>query len=125
MTCSDNVLTIQFNNSKINLKEEVLTMTTTLQIRIDEELKQQATKVYEDLGMDLSTAIRVFLRRSVSINGMPFELVNGTTEEKALWAIENMRETSRLNGNDKMTLDEINEEIAEARKAIKARERGK
>lgn len=122
MTCSDNALTTQFNNSTINLKEEVLTMTTTLQIRIDEELKQQATKVYEDLGMDLSTAIRVFLRRSVSINGMPFELVNGTTEEKALWAIENMRETSRLNGNDKMTLDEINEEIAEARRERKARE---
>lgn len=125
MTCSDNVLTTQFNNSTINLKEEVLTMTTTLQIRIDEELKQQATKVYENLGMDLSTAIRVFLKKSVALNGMPFMLGLDKVGTDALIAMRHMQEVSRLNGNDKMTLDEINQEIEEARKARKARERGK
>lgn len=125
MNYSDNVLTSQCDNSNIKIRDEVQIMTTTLQIRIDDELKQQATKVYEELGMDLSTAVRIFLKRSVYVNGMPFELVNGTTGEKALWAMRNMQETSRLNGNDEMSLDEINKEIAKARKTIKARTRGK
>lgn len=94
-------------------------MTTTLQIRIDEDLKKQATEVFESLGMDLSTAVRVFLKKSVMENGMPFSVVNDEVGRKALIAIRDMQETSKLNGNDKMTLEEINEIIAETRKRRK------
>ncbi|MBO7078577.1 MAG: type II toxin-antitoxin system RelB/DinJ family antitoxin, partial [Bacilli bacterium] len=38
---------------------------TVLQVRVDEELKNQAGAIYNELGMDLSTAIRMFLKRSV------------------------------------------------------------
>lgn len=31
-----------------------------IQLRVDDDLKQQATKVFEELGLDLSTAIRIF-----------------------------------------------------------------
>lgn len=124
MNCNDNVLTTQREDSIINLKDEVLKMTTTLQIRIDEDLKKQATKVYEELGMDLSTAIRIFLKRSVMTHGMPFNLIIDEAGIKAMQAMDEMSRISAENGNDKMTLEEINKEIEEARKEIKKRRNG-
>lgn len=49
---------------------------TVLQIRVDEELKNSANMVLEDIGLDLSTAIRMFLNKTVALNGLPFEINN-------------------------------------------------
>ena len=38
-----------------------------LQIRVDEELKKQASAIYNELGIDISTAVRMFLKRTVQI----------------------------------------------------------
>jgi len=46
-----------------------------LQIRIEDGLKDDAQKVAESIGMDLTTAVRVFLRQLVMENGMPFRPV--------------------------------------------------
>jgi DNA-damage-inducible protein J len=46
---------------------------TRLTIRIDEELKQQAKEVYKDLGMDLTTAVTIFLKQSVRDQRLPFQ----------------------------------------------------
>lgn len=39
---------------------------------VDEDIKQQATELYAEIGMSLSTAINVFLRQSVAEGRMPF-----------------------------------------------------
>lgn len=44
-----------------------------LSIRIDDKLKEQAKEVYEELGMDLSTAVIVFLKQSVREQQLPFQ----------------------------------------------------
>ena len=49
--------------------------TSIVQFRIDDDLKNQATELYDRLGIDLSTAMRMFLKRSVSVNGIPFAMV--------------------------------------------------
>ena len=50
-------------------------MTNSLvQVRVDEQLKEEVTNLYEELGMDLSTAIRIFLKRSVQEKGIPFSM---------------------------------------------------
>ena len=49
---------------------------TVLQIRVDEDLKNNANMVLEDIGLDLSTAIRMFLNKTVTLNGLPFEINN-------------------------------------------------
>ncbi len=41
-----------------------------VQVRVDEQLKEEVTNIYEELGMDLSTAIRIFLKRSVQEQGI-------------------------------------------------------
>ncbi len=45
-----------------------------IQIRIDEELKEEAVKLFNDLGLDLSTAIRLFLKKSIDDKKIPFKL---------------------------------------------------
>ena len=94
-------------------------MATTLQVRIDEELKNQATMVFDQLGIDLSTAVRMFLKKSVAVNGIPFEVKNDSSRDRAMAALNSMRTTSEENGNSEMTLDEINAEIAKYRKERK------
>jgi DNA-damage-inducible protein J len=48
--------------------------TSVVQIRVDEELKKQATNICEELGIDLPTAVRMFLKRTVRQNGIPFSM---------------------------------------------------
>ena len=89
-------------------------MSTTIQVRIDDDLKIQATEVFDRLGIDFSTAIRMFLKKSVAVNGIPFEVRNETTSEAAA-AVESMRKTAEENRLADMTLDKINEIIGKVR----------
>lgn len=45
---------------------------TNLQIRLDDDLKNQAQAVAESMGIDLSSAVRIFLAQLVKENGFPF-----------------------------------------------------
>ncbi len=86
-----------------------------LQVRIDDDLKNQAVAVYNEIGLDLSTAIRMFLKKSVQEGGLPFDPKINLTTLNAILAVDKMRSISEANGNSEMTLDEINEEIRAAR----------
>ena len=46
-----------------------------VQFRVDDELKSEASTIYEKLGLDLSSALRMFMKRSVAMNGIPFSMV--------------------------------------------------
>ena len=45
-----------------------------LQVRVDDTLKAQADSLFASIGMDTSSAVRVFLKQSVMRGGIPFEL---------------------------------------------------
>ncbi|MEE0886010.1 MAG: type II toxin-antitoxin system RelB/DinJ family antitoxin [Treponema sp.] len=47
--------------------------TVAMNVRVDKNLKEQATELYNDLGLSLSSAINMFLRQSVRENGLPFK----------------------------------------------------
>ena len=47
---------------------------SVVQFRVEDELKAQATELFEKLGIDLSTALRIFLKRSVAAKGLPFSM---------------------------------------------------
>ncbi len=47
---------------------------TSMTIRTNKEIKQQAQKIFSDLGIDMSTAVNVFLRQVIRYRGFPFEL---------------------------------------------------
>ena len=86
-----------------------------LQVRVDDELKNQAAAIYNELGIDLSTAVRMFFKKSVLVGGIPFDTKINESTLKAILAIDRMRTISEENGNSEMTLDEINDEIKKAR----------
>ena len=86
-----------------------------LQVRVDDDLKNQASVIFNGLGIDLSTAIRMFLKKAVLERGIPFGTKFDEVTLKGILAIDRMRTISEENGNSKMTLDEINEEIKLAR----------
>lgn len=89
--------------------------TTLVQVRIDDELKNQATAVYDALGIDLSTAVRMFLKRSVMVNGVPFNMTLPKKDYKAERALQELSNIAIENGTSKMTLEEINAEIEAVR----------
>ncbi|BEU87245.1 type II toxin-antitoxin system RelB/DinJ family antitoxin [Selenomonas sp. TAMA-11512] len=43
-------------------------------IKIDEELKKDAQELFADLGMNLTTAVNVFLRQAIRFRGIPFRI---------------------------------------------------
>lgn len=92
-----------------------------LQVRIDEALKNQAAAVYNEIGIDISTAIRMFLKKSVQEGGLPFDPRINPAMLNAILAVDNMRTISEANGNSEMTLDDINKEIKAARQERKNR----
>lgn len=91
---------------------------SVMQVRIDDDLKAKAAAVYDDLGLDLPTAIRMFLKRSVVVNGVPFSMTLPRQDykaERAIRAIQSLSDAAQENGTADMTLDEINAEIAATR----------
>ena len=49
-------------------------MKTSMTIRTDSNIKQQAQRIFSALGVDMSTAINAFLRQVIYRNGFPFEI---------------------------------------------------
>ena len=46
--------------------------TVTTSIRTDAQLKQEADQLFTELGMNFSTAVNMFLRQAVRMQGLPF-----------------------------------------------------
>ena len=47
---------------------------TSMNIRMNKDVKLQAQKVFSDLGIDLTTAVNVFLRQSIRYQGFTFDV---------------------------------------------------
>jgi DNA-damage-inducible protein J len=108
------------------MKKGVIQMaeTTNLTIRIDRNLKDEADSVFSALGMNLTTAITVFVRQAVRQKKIPFEISldsgHGVMAE-AMAASERIWQASIQNGTDRMTMDGIDAEIAAVRRERKTR----
>ena len=73
---------------------------TTIQVRTDEKLKQDAMKVLARLGLDLSTAVKMFLVQVNLHKGIPFPIVtdNGFTpaqEEEIVKALRSAKKSKK------------------------------
>lgn len=47
---------------------------TTLKVNVSKAIKDEASSIYERLGISLNDAVRIFLNKTVEENGLPFEL---------------------------------------------------
>lgn len=48
---------------------------TNINIRMDSEVKKQAEELFSDLGMNMTTAINIFVKQSIRTGGIPFQIV--------------------------------------------------
>lgn len=71
--------------------------TTNLNIRTDKDIKDAAEKIFNELGMNMTTAINIFLRQTIRTNGIPFDLKLGTPNAETVAAIEEGRRIARDN----------------------------
>lgn len=93
-----------------------------IQFRADKALKQEVTEIYESLGMDLPTTLRMFMNKSKMVNGIPFEIrlpENTVTRTEAMRAFDDLR--AQASDLPELTLEEINAEIAAVRAERKKR----
>ncbi|MEZ3477061.1 MAG: type II toxin-antitoxin system RelB/DinJ family antitoxin [Lachnospiraceae bacterium] len=74
-------------------------MASTIQIRVDDDLKTKSDALFTDLGTETTTAIRMFLPQALAVNGVPFEIKRATanpyealTEQEILDKLEKSRE---------------------------------
>ena len=92
---------------------EVLNMASTIQVRVEDELKSKSDALFKDLGTDTATAIRMFLTQAVATNGFPFEIKRqiesnpyaSMTEAEMLAKLEKSREQGRFRDADLVVPD--------------------
>lgn len=65
--------------------------TTNLNIRTDKVIKDQAEAIFNELGLNMTTAVNMFLRTAVREHGIPFELKLDVPNETTAAAIEEGR----------------------------------
>lgn len=68
--------------------------TVPTQIRIEKSVKDEAVKLFNQLGLDMSSAVNMFLRQCVLREGLPFSVEMPQYNKKTLAAIEEARRMS-------------------------------
>ena len=56
-------------------------LTSAINVQVDAKVKKEATRVLKDLGLNMSTAINMFLVQVVKKDGIPFEVYNEKEED--------------------------------------------
>jgi len=69
-----------------------------IQIRIDDKTKVAADSLFNSLGLDTSTAVRMFLSASLANDGLPFTVKRQKPGNDLLEAINDTRSGTNLHG---------------------------
>lgn len=67
-------------------------------ISIDENVKRDAQALFADLGMDLSTAINIYLKKAIAEQGIPFDVKISGFNKATLKAISNVEKGIDVHG---------------------------
>ncbi len=80
----------------------------TLQMTLDDNLKEKADNLFEELGLDTPTAIKIFLKACIARSGIPFGIKNYKIPEDLEEAIRDTNDLRNLYG----PFDTVEEAIA-------------
>lgn len=68
---------------------------TSMTIRTNREIKKEAQEIFSALGMDMTTAINVFLRQAIYFKGFPFDVRLDIPNEETIAAINEVKELKK------------------------------
>ncbi|MFI3115028.1 MAG: type II toxin-antitoxin system RelB/DinJ family antitoxin [Clostridia bacterium] len=77
-------------------------------IRVDSEIKKEASELFSTLGMDMSTAVNIFLRQAIYNKGIPFEIKIPNEETVKIIKEVDMKENLSKTFN---SVDELMEDL--------------
>ena len=66
-----------------------------ISIKMDDTLKEQAEILFNDLGMNLTTAFTIFVKQSLREQGIPFEITRETPNSETVAAFEEVEEMKK------------------------------
>jgi len=101
------------------LKGVAIMATVNYTLRINEADKQNAEQVFKDLGMTFATGINIYLKTVGRQRKIPFILETDSdvykkeAKKRFKENMQAMQEQSVINGTDNITMDEIDDIIAE------------
>ena len=75
--------------------------TVNISIKIDEETKKEAQKLFKDLGLSLSTAINIFLKQAIREKGIPFYINSLPKNSELVQAFEEAKQIKKNPSNYK------------------------
>ena len=98
----------------------IIASTTNLTVRVDEETRKEFDRFCENVGLNATSAVNMFIRTVVRTRTLPFIITDNVDEEqnnrimmaKMKNAIQSMRDQSAASGNENITVDDIDAEIA-------------
>ena len=79
-------------------------------ISIDADIKKQAQELFSELGMDLSTAVNIFIRQALRQHSIPFDITADVPNDETKRAIENVRKGVGLS-KDFHSVSELMEDL--------------
>ena len=88
--------------------------TTNYTCRLDNDVKAQSEAIYNALGMNLTTAINVFLRESIRVGGFPFDVRLNRPNLETLAAIAEAEQLAKDSAVKKYS--DVEEALAELKK---------
>ena len=95
-------------------------------VRLDEETKKEFDIFCNNVGINITTAFNMFIKATLRNRALPFIVSDASTKQKARKELKEAfsaaQRESAVNGTDNMTLDEINDIIAESRQEARKRQ---
>ena len=93
---------------------------SNISININNETKRDFETLCDNAGINLTTAVNMLINATLQSRSLPFTFIDISLEKQAKLelqvAFEDLQKESVANGNDNMTMDEINEIITVCRK---------
>ncbi len=83
-------------------------MSSTITVRVDEKVKKEACIVFKNVGLDMSTAINVYLKQVIRSNGIPFPISADTPNKVTLQAIKSAEKGEMASFS---SIDELMEDL--------------
>lgn len=88
--------------------------TTNFSVRMDMDLKKQCENLYGELGINLTTAINVFLRQSLRVGGFPFDVRLDQPNKETILAM--LESEKLLNDTSVKRYSDVEEALKELKK---------
>ncbi len=90
-------------------------MSSTIKVKVKDKVKKEASEIFKELGMDMHTAVNIYLKQVIRDKGIPFVLSTEACEDIALKAIKAAGKEKKKKKAKKETaaIEKVLEELSE------------